>query len=173
MNREQAKNLIIETFENPFDKGNFDDFINNLLKNFDRSKALEPRGGIQVITQRYLDFIGSWLRFFLKGVIEVSKEATETARKIMLLREKHRLAITEKMGRSAGNGHKVLENLFDHPILSVKEIQKITATTFAAANTLVNKFVELGILSEATGYSRNRRFINKSYIDLFSEGENE
>jgi len=62
MNREQAKNLIIETFENPFDKGNFDDFINNLLKNFDRSKALEPRGGIQVITQRYLDFIGSWER---------------------------------------------------------------------------------------------------------------
>lgn len=115
----------------------------------------------------------SWLSFFLKGIIEVSKEATETARKIILLREKHRLAITEKIGRSAGNGHKVLENLFDHPILSVKEIQKITATTFAAANTLVNKFVELGILSEATGYSRNRRFIYKSYIDLFSEGENE
>ncbi|MBC7361199.1 MAG: N-6 DNA methylase [Candidatus Aminicenantes bacterium] len=62
MNREQAKNLIIKTFENPFDKENFVDFINNLLKSYDRSKALEPRGGIQGITQRYLDFIGSWER---------------------------------------------------------------------------------------------------------------
>ncbi len=42
MNREQAKNLIIETFENPFDKGNFDDFINNLLKNFDSSVNSAP-----------------------------------------------------------------------------------------------------------------------------------
>jgi len=111
----------------------------------------------------------TWLSFFLKGVMEVSREATETAKKIILLREKHRLAITERLGRAAGNGHKVLERLFKHPILSVKEIQKITGTTYAAANNLVNRFVELGILTEATGYSRNRRFLYKPYIDLFRD----
>jgi type II restriction/modification system DNA methylase subunit YeeA len=62
MNREQAKNLIIETFENSFDKDKFIKFITNLLKTYDRNKALEPRSGIQGITERYLDFIASWER---------------------------------------------------------------------------------------------------------------
>ncbi|MGB9795047.1 DNA methyltransferase, partial [Caldisericum exile] len=62
MNREQAKNLIIETFENSFDKYNFVEFISNLLKTYDRSKSLEPRYGTQGITERYLDFISSWER---------------------------------------------------------------------------------------------------------------
>ncbi|MGC8887916.1 MAG: Eco57I restriction-modification methylase domain-containing protein, partial [Verrucomicrobiia bacterium] len=62
MNKEQAKNLIIKTFENSFDKYNFVEFISNLLKTYDRSKSLEPRYGTQGITERYLDFIGSWER---------------------------------------------------------------------------------------------------------------
>ena len=40
MNREQAKRLIISTFENPFDKERFSNFIANLLKTYDRGKAL-------------------------------------------------------------------------------------------------------------------------------------
>jgi len=111
----------------------------------------------------------SWLSFFLKGIIEVSNEAGKTAKMILLLREKHRQAITERLGRAAGSGHKVLERLFERPILSVKEIQEITGTTYAAANTLVKRFVELGILTETTGYSRNRRFFYRSYIDLFRD----
>jgi len=32
------------------------------------------------------------------------------------LRKTHRLRITEKLGRSAGNRHRVLEHLYEHPI---------------------------------------------------------
>ena len=53
-----------------------------------------------------------WLRFFLTGVIEVANEAMETARSILVLREQHRTAITEKLGRGAATGHKALESLF-------------------------------------------------------------
>jgi hypothetical protein len=62
MNREQAKRLIIDTFENPFDKEQFTDFITHLLKTYDRKKALAPRTGIQGITERFKDFISSWER---------------------------------------------------------------------------------------------------------------
>jgi Fic family protein len=62
-----------------------------------------------------------WLAFFLRGVIEVAGEAAETARRILLLREQHRAAITEHLGRAAGNGHKVLESLFDRPIIAVSD----------------------------------------------------
>lgn len=62
MNQEQAKTLIIKTFENHFDKTTFVNFVGNLLKSYDRTKILDPRSGIQGITERYLDFISSWER---------------------------------------------------------------------------------------------------------------
>ena len=62
MNRKYAKNLVIQTFENKFDKESFIRFIANLFKEYDRSKALEPRTGIQGITEKYLDFVSSWER---------------------------------------------------------------------------------------------------------------
>ncbi len=69
-------------------------------------------------------------------------EAAETARRILQLREQHRAAITEHLGRAAGNGHKVLESLFDHPIVAVSDVQKLTGTTYAASNTLVSRLAQ-------------------------------
>jgi Fic family protein len=110
-----------------------------------------------------------WLAFLLRGVIEVSAEAAETARRILLMREEHRAAITEKLGRAAGNGHKVLESLFDRPIVSVSEVQKKIGAGYATANSLVARLVKLGILAEMTGYIRNRRFRYEPYVKLFTD----
>jgi Fic family protein len=109
-----------------------------------------------------------WLTFFLRGVIEVAGEAADTARRIQILREQHRTAITDKLGRAAGSGHKVLESLFDRPIVAVNDVRKLTGTTYAAANSLVSRLVEIGVLSEMTGHARNRRFRYEAYIDLFT-----
>jgi Fic family protein len=84
------------------------------------------------------------------------------------LREQHRSEITERHGRAAGNGHKVLESLFDRPILSVHDVEKTTGTTYSAANSLVSRLVRLGVLEEMTGFARNRRFRYAPYIALFS-----
>lgn len=111
-----------------------------------------------------------WLRFFLQGVIEVSAEATETARRILLLREEHRGAITESLGRVAGNGHRVLEYLFDHPIVSVNEVRDLIGTTYPAANDLVAKMEGVGVLQEITGQARHRRYRYGPYVALFQEG---
>ncbi len=113
----------------------------------------------------------AWLVFFLQGVVEVAGEAAETARRVLQLREQHRAAITAQLGRAAGNGHKVLESLFDRPIVSVNDVKAMTGTTFAAANGLVSRLVDLGLLSEMTGYARNRRFRYAPYIALFNDGE--
>ena len=113
----------------------------------------------------------AWLAFFLRGVIEVAGEAAETARRILTLREEHRAEVTAKLGRAAANGHKVLETLFDRPIIAVKDVQALTGTTFAAANGLVSRLVDAGVLAEMTGYARNRRFQYAPYIALFAEPE--
>jgi len=111
----------------------------------------------------------SWLHFFLKGITEVSRQATMTARAILRLREEHRTAITEQLGRAAGNGHKVLEHLYQLPIISVNDAKTLTGTTYQAANDLIARFVSMGILRETTGQARNRRFQYQRYIELFHE----
>lgn len=89
------------------------------------------------------------------------------------MREEHRAAITENLGRVAGNGHRVLESLFDRPIVSVAAVKELTGTSFAAANQLVARMTELGILREITGYSRNRRFRYEPYVRLFTADSEE
>jgi Fic family protein len=115
-----------------------------------------------------------WLAFFLQGVIEVSTQATETARRILMLREAHRALIIEQFGRAAGNGQRLLECLYQHPIVSVNEVQDFVGVSYQTANMLVNKMEEQNILRELTGQNRNRRFRYEDYIRLFvvSEGEN-
>jgi Fic family protein len=110
-----------------------------------------------------------WLTFFLNGVVQVASEATETARRVLRLRESHRATITERFGRVAGNGHKVLESLFDRPIISVENVVALTGTSFAAANGLVARMVAAGIVVEMTGFARNRRFRFDSYVRLFED----
>ena len=114
-----------------------------------------------------------WLSFFLSGVYEVSQQATNTARQILSLREQHRQLITDQLGRAAGNGHRLLEHLYQHPIVSTTDVKDLIGTTYPAANNLVTRLVEQGILQEFTGQKRNRRFIYMEYIRLFHDAPQE
>ena len=110
----------------------------------------------------------SWLKFFLNGVAKVSNEATDTARDIVGLRERHRRLITENFGRVAANGLKVLEDLYSRPITSVSRARELTGLSFPAANNLVRRFIEHEVLQEITGRAKNRLYRYTPYISLFS-----
>ncbi|MEO5988357.1 MAG: Fic family protein, partial [Candidatus Eisenbacteria bacterium] len=86
-------------------------FKQNRQEYYERLQAVRDRGEWE-----------EWISFFLRGVVQVAAEAAETARRILHLREHHRATITAQLGRAAGNGHKVLESLFDRPIVSVKDV---------------------------------------------------
>lgn len=109
-----------------------------------------------------------WLNFFLTGVYEVSQEATQTARDILSLREKHRDMILKQLGRAAGNGIHVLERLYSRPMITVKVVRDLTKTSYPAANNLVKKLVQIGILNEQTGFNRNRVFVYTDFLKLFN-----
>jgi Fic family protein len=110
-----------------------------------------------------------WLEFFLTGVLEVSLEAATTARRVLALREQHREVIATQLGGAAGNGHRTLEYLFAHPIVSVTDIRELIGTTYPAANDLVGRLAKSGILMEVTGQARNRRFRYDPYVRLFAD----
>ena len=114
-----------------------------------------------------------WIKFFLRGIGQVSLEATETARAVVALREKHRSMVQQMLGRAAANGLQILETLFERPFLTVAQIQTYLGVSFPPASSIARKFCELGILKEITGQERYRIYSYRPYIDLFTERRNE
>lgn len=110
-----------------------------------------------------------WLKFFLKGIATVSLEATETARAIVSLRERHRNIIIENFGRAAGNGLRILERLYRAPYISIPQVRDALNITYPPAAELVQRFVDAEILNEITGRERNKFYQYSSYIHLFSD----
>ncbi|HPN32915.1 MAG TPA: Fic family protein [bacterium] len=127
---------------------------------YDRLQAVREEG----------DWEG-WLEFFFKGVIEVSREATETAAAILRMREEYRAKIADHLGRAAGNGQKVMDRLFEQPIVTVAAVREWLGLTPAGANQIVARLENIGLLRESTGYARNRRFRFDPYLRLFEEPE--
>jgi Fic family protein len=107
-----------------------------------------------------------WLKFFLRGVHEVSQSATDTARKILLLRESSRQVVTERLG-STPNAARLLDFIFHQPIVNVRSVERHLGCTYATANKLVEQFATIGILYEVTGARRNRLYRFTDYLSLF------
>ncbi len=110
----------------------------------------------------------TWIKFFLKGVAEVASEATETARRIIQLREEHRQFVFETIGTT--NASRLLELLYERPIVSARFVRDALEVSPPTANSLVNEFANLGLLEETTGQRRNRAFSYRSYLSMFEDG---
>lgn len=108
-----------------------------------------------------------WLKFFLHGVEEVSEEAINTSRRIFALREAHRESINRSLGTTAASGMRLLDYLYEQPILNVRLVEKRLKSSFVTANKLIEQFVKLQILQETTGGLRNRRYSYVPYLALF------
>ena len=111
-----------------------------------------------------------WLKFFLRGVYEVSQAATSTARSILDLREQHRQAIAAQT-RNA-NGLVLLDYLFEQPLVTISMVANRLNCSYVAASRLVESMVGLGVLNEITGGQRNRRYRYNPYLTLFEPSLN-
>lgn len=109
----------------------------------------------------------SWIKFFLAGVAEVANEATEVSRGIVQMRERHRQTLIDNLGRGAANGLKFLESLYRRPIFNVGNVTELLSISPQAANSLTDRFEELGLVNEITGNRRNRIFRYDQYVQLF------
>jgi len=114
------------------------------------------------------DDIENWLKFFLEGVDVTARQAVETSKKIIKLKEEDTKKI-ETLGRSTPKAAEVFNFLFHTPMLKIKDIEKITGLKNPNALFLTNKMVALGILKEITGKKRNKVFVYQKYISLFEQ----
>lgn len=68
------------------------------------------------------------------------------------------------------NGLKLMDHLFMNPLVTIKEIRRVTGVSNATAGRLAKQMIELGVLSEITGYARNQKFLYKDYFSILREG---
>ena len=111
------------------------------------------------------DMIG-WIKFFLEAVIETSKIAKEKFRNVIELTMEMDKVIMD-LSVKPEKARKVLDVLYDEPIISRKKILEKIDIKPTTLNVTVNSLQERGIIQETTGYSRNQVFALQKYIDLF------
>lgn len=111
------------------------------------------------------DDIEGWLKFFLQGIAITADQAVETSKKIRNLKKEDEEKILSS-GRSIKTTL-VFKSLFHSPILTIKDVEKITGLKNPNALSLVNRMVNLEILKEITGRKRGKVFAYQKYIKLF------
>lgn len=110
----------------------------------------------------------NWLKYFLIGIEQTSKEAVGKLSEIILFKKNLEGEIHKNWGRRTQSALILLNHLFNEPLVTVKEAEKICSLSKKAAGDLIESFEDYGILEELTGQSRNRVFIFNSYLDLFN-----
>lgn len=110
----------------------------------------------------------TWIKFFLEGIIQTSKEAIDMARAISQLKESDLRKIS-LLGRISENALVVYEGLFDKPTITIHEIISKLKVSNATAGRLAEKLIEIDILENIKDRSRNKVFVYKKYIDIFNQ----
>ena len=103
-----------------------------------------------------------WLKFFLRGISITARAATRTAHDIVGLRENHRSAVIK-----SPKALKLLDHLYQQPLVSPKRIAALLGCTAPTALKLVGDLQQRGWLEETTGQERNRLYRYQPYLELF------
>jgi Fic family protein len=110
-----------------------------------------------------------WMRFFLGGVIDTAAEALATTRRILALFAENRRQL-EALGRAAASALRVHDYLQTRPIIGVQEMAKKLELTYPTVASALDRMKKLGVVTELTGYKRNRVFAYAPYVAILSEG---
>ena len=111
-----------------------------------------------------------WIKFFMKGICEISENAITSIQKIVELKkqdiEKIRLL-------SRGNISKLLlvyDYLLKHPFVKMDDIRNLLNLSKPTVNKLLEDLITLEILEFVEEKKRYRQYVYKKYVDILSEG---
>ncbi|MGH2843089.1 MAG: Fic family protein [Solirubrobacteraceae bacterium] len=110
-----------------------------------------------------------WVRFFLEGIIEVARGATDATRRIVGLIQRDRARVHE-LGRPSGSAALVHDLAVREIVLTIPwTARRVKISQPTAAKALAH-LVSLGVLEEITGRGRNKVFVYRGYLDVLQEG---
>lgn len=116
--------------------------------------------------------VSEWINFFLDGVIEIANEAIDIVSKITLLRDKDMLKIQKLGKRASESATMVLPKLYAQPVVNNSVIQKWTGFTRAGAQSVIDRFIEIKILTpKDQDVKYGQSYIYAEYVNIFNDGD--
>ncbi|MBN2755270.1 MAG: Fic family protein [Candidatus Goldbacteria bacterium] len=115
---------------------------------------------------RMNDDVEGWIKFFLAGVIEVSRDAASTARDVIALKE----SLVEKYSSSSIYAVKLINYIFHNPFVNNKKISEYLKVSRQTAFNLIGIFEKQGVLKEYTGKKRWKEYIFTDYVEKIKKG---
>jgi cell filamentation protein, protein adenylyltransferase len=113
--------------------------------------------------------LAQWFKFFLVGIIETARSGVATFNAILRLQEDidERL---KRLGPRAENGRAVLRELYQRPVIDARLVREITGLSASPTYRLIEELESIGVLTETTGGKRDRKYLFKEYVALFTAG---
>ncbi len=112
--------------------------------------------------------LAGWIKFFLEAVIETARSGAKTFESILSLKQEMD-TMTQTFGKKAHNASKLVEYLYQRPIVSTGEVALALDIAKTTAGSLIKDFEAKGIISEITGYQRNKYYVFKKYLEIYSQ----
>ena len=110
------------------------------------------------------------MKFFLSAAIDTAESAKEKfGNAVHVVQELNKRASNIK-GRPE-NVLAILDAFYMEPMLDMNSLCKKTNLLQRTARNIVNDMQGIGLLDEATGFSRNRVYLLRTYIDAFRVSE--
>jgi len=112
--------------------------------------------------------INQWIKFFLTGIIEISKKGVETFDGILQLQKSLDIKL-QSLGNRINEARKIVEYLYNQPIIDIARISRITGKSKATNYKMLEDLERLEILKEITGAQRNKLYVFNDYLELFKK----
>lgn len=111
----------------------------------------------------------SWVKFFLKGVVEISNEATDLAKDLFALVASDQKKVLQNSDSTILT-MKLFEILPTHPIITMPQVVKKLETSKPTAIKIISTLESLGILKETSGKMRDRTYSYFEYLEQLKSG---
>lgn len=110
-----------------------------------------------------------WVDFFLRGIADTAKQATDATQNILEIFDRDRRKIAG-LGRAASSALRVHDFLQKRIVLSVPRAQRSLSLSGPTIRKTVEHLEKLGIVKETTGRERDRIYVYTEYLDILEWG---
>ncbi len=111
-----------------------------------------------------------WIKFFLKGIIEISLDAIDTINKINKIKDIVFNSINKLTYKNKNTYVNVVDYLFRHPFFNSKDILEEFKLTKPTVSKIIAELVKLGIVVPTSNKQRNVVYKFEKYVDILENG---
>lgn len=111
--------------------------------------------------------LSHWIKYFLVGIEQTSEQAVKTLSEVLRFKDKTENKIRATYGKRSASAILLVHELLKSPFVNIEQVKSVCGLSYKAANDLVGKLRDDGLLVNLNQKTRNRTFVFKQYLDLF------